>query len=281
MPTNKLPTLQDLIARSGVDPSFFGSTGTSAFGQQLGLKGKQLEGFNKFANIMKFDPNQIEDMLASIGKFGEQQTGFIQEQFGAGQEAAQSGYGRGVESLRSGAFGQMAGARQKTGGFAGSGAQQSSMGLLGQLGRRGMGDLQTGLSEKIQGLTGARQRGLAGLQEQMDARVGQTQGLLGDYISRLTQLGSQFLSYDPEGGDDDDTAFTGWSPPDNPYNGQTYTHGGQSYVWDSKLGDWMLQGDEGDKDYYDDEDDKWVTKDPYAEDRDKEKDPVDRIGRKG
>jgi hypothetical protein len=203
MPTNGVPTLQDLIAKSGVDPSFFGQFGATEFGGQLGLKGEQLSGFKKFANIMKFDPKRIEDLLSSIGEFGEQQTGFIQEQFGAGQKSAQSGYGRGVESLRSGAIGQMAGARQQTGGFAGSGAQQRSMSLLGQAGRRGMGGLQSGLSEQLERLTGARKRGLAGLQEQMESRIGQTQGLLGDYISRLTQLGSQFLSYDPGGGGGD------------------------------------------------------------------------------
>jgi len=202
MPTNGVPTLQDLIAKSGVDPSFFGQFGATEFGGQLGLKGEQLSGFKKFANIMKFDPKRIEDLLSSIGEFGEQRTGFIQEQFGTGQKAAQSGYGRGIESLRSGAIGQMAGARQQTGGFAGSGAQQRSMSLLGQAGRRGMGGLQSGLSEQLERLTGARKRGLAGLQEQMESRIGQTQGLLGDYISRLTQLGQQFLSYDPGGGDD-------------------------------------------------------------------------------
>ena len=199
---NGVPTLQDLIAKSGVDPSFFGEFGASEFGGQLGLKGEQLSGFKKFANLMKFNPKQIEDLLSSIGEYGEEQTGFIQEQFGTGQRAAQTGYGRGVASLRSGAFGQMAGARQQTGGFAGSGAQQRSMSLLGQAGRRGMGGLQSGLSEQMERLTGARKRGLSGLQEQMESRIGQTQGLLGDYISRLTQLGSQFLSYDPGGGGD-------------------------------------------------------------------------------
>ena len=35
--------------------------------------------------------------------------------------------------------------------------------------------------------------------QQVDARTAQVQGLLGDYISRLTGLGSQFLSFDPGG----------------------------------------------------------------------------------
>ena len=201
---NGVPTLQELIQKSGLDPKFFGEFGATEFGGQLGLKGEQLSGFKKFANMMKFDPQKIQDMLGSIGEYGQEQTGFIEQQFGAGQKAAQSGYGRGVEALRTGAFGQMAGARQQTGGFAGSGAQQRSMSLLGQAGRRQMGGLQTGLSEQMQRLTGAKTRGLAGLQEQMESRIGQTQGLLGDYISRLTQLGQQFLSYDPSTGDSDD-----------------------------------------------------------------------------
>ena len=201
---NGVPTLQELIQQSGIDPSFFGEFGATEFGGQLGLKGEQLSGFKKFANMMKFDPQKIQDMLGSIGEYGQEQTGFIEQQFGAGQKAAQSGYGRGVEALRTGAFGQMAGARQQTGGFAGSGAQQRAMSLLGQAGRRQMGGLQTGLSEQLERLTGAKKRGLAGLQEQMESRIGQTQGLLGDYISRLTQLGQQFLSYDPSTGDSDD-----------------------------------------------------------------------------
>ena len=201
---NGVPTLQELIQQSGLDPSFFGEFGTTEFGGQLGLKGEQLSGFKKFANMMKFDPQKIQDMLGSIGEYGQEQTGFIEQQFGAGQKAAQSGYGRGVEALRTGARGQMAGARQQTGGFAGSGAQQRSMSLLGQAGRRQMGGLQTGLSEQLERLTGAKTRGLAGLQEQMESRIGQTQGLLGDYISRLTQLGQQFLSYDPSTGGGDD-----------------------------------------------------------------------------
>ena len=83
---NGVPTLQDLIARSGVDPSFFGEFGATEFGGQLGLKGEQLSGFKKFANLMKFNPKQIEDLLSSIGEYGEEQTGFIQEQFGTGLE---------------------------------------------------------------------------------------------------------------------------------------------------------------------------------------------------
>ena len=247
---NGVPTLQDLIAKSGVDPSFFGEFGATEFGGQLGLKGEQLSGFKKFANMMKFNPNQIEDLLSSIGKYGEEQTGFIQEQFGTGQRAAQTGYGRGVESLRSGAFGQMAGARQRTGGFAGSGAQQRSMSLLGQAGRRGMGGLQSGLSEQMERLTGARKRGLSGLQEQMESRIGQTQGLLGDYISRLTQLGSQFLSYDPGGGGDPSKDESKEDPPTEftsvptSYSGPMINVNGIMYRWNSDTKQYELaEGD--------------------------------------
>ena len=248
---NGVPTLQELIQQSGIDPSFFGEFGATEFGGQLGLKGEQLSGFKKFANMMKFDPQKIQDMLGSIGEYGQEQTGFIEQQFGAGQKAAQSGYGRGVEALRTGARGQMAGARQQTGGFAGSGAQQRSMSLLGQAGRRQLGGLQTGLSEQLERLTGAKTRGLAGLQEQMESRIGQTQGLLGDYISRLTQLGQQFLSYDPggTGGDPDDqqdkedppTEFT--QIPSN-YSGPMINVNGIMYKWnpDTKKYD-LAEGD--------------------------------------
>jgi hypothetical protein len=257
--TNNVPTLQELIARSGVDPSFYGAGGASAFGKQIGLKGKQLEGFNKFANIMKFDPSRIESLLSSIGDYGTQQRGFLQEQFDVGQESAQTGYSSGVGALRSGALGQMTGARQKTGGFAGSGAYERSFGLLRDETSRQYGGLQTNLADTMSRLTGAKQRGMAGLSERLDARVGQAQGLLGDYISRLTGLGSQYLALDP--GEGEDGTFSGWNPPSNPNSGQTYTHGGKNYVWDDKLGDWMLQGDEGQK-YYDQETGQWVTEDP-------------------
>ena len=246
---NGVPTLQDLIAKSGVDPSFFGEFGASEFGGQLGLKGEQLSGFKKFANMMKFDPQSIQDMLSSIGEYGEERTGFIEEQFGAGQKAAESGYGRGVAALRTGAFGQMAGARQQTGGFAGSGAQQRSMSLLGQAGRRQMGGLQTGLSEQMQRLTGAKTRGLAGLQEQMESRIGQTQGLLGDYISRLTQLGQQFLSYDPGTGSSDDQKDKEDVPEEftqipSAYSGNMINVNGIMYKWnpDTKKYD-LAEGD--------------------------------------
>lgn len=191
------PTLQDLIERSGIDPKFFEEGGASEFAQQLGLKGKGLEGFSRFADIMKFQPERIEKLLSSIGEFGKEQRGFIQEQFALGSEAARSGFGRGLESLRTSQLGQMAGARQQTGGFAGAGAQQRALGLLSQAGQRQLSGLETGLSEQLQRLSGARERGLSGVEQQVEARIGQTQGLLGDYISRLTQLGSQFLALDP------------------------------------------------------------------------------------
>ena len=192
-----ISTLQDLIAQSGVDPLYFDEGGSGAFASDIGLKGKGLEGFEKFADIMPFDRNKIQDLLSSLGEFQTQQRGFVQEQFDIGSKSAQSGFGRGLESLRSGMFGQFTGARQQTGGFAGSGAQQRTMGLIGQAGQRQFGGLKTGLSERLERLTGAKERGFAGVDEQVSAREGQIQGLLGDYISRLTGLGSQFLALDP------------------------------------------------------------------------------------
>ena len=56
-------TLQDLIKRMGVDPGFFGEGGSKLFGESIGLAGKGLEGFQKFADISKFDPAAIEEML--------------------------------------------------------------------------------------------------------------------------------------------------------------------------------------------------------------------------
>ena len=123
-----IPSLQELIERSGVDKSFFEEGGASAFAQQLGLKGKGLEGFSRFADIMKFQPEKIKELLSSIGEFGQEQRGFIQEQFGTG-----------LASLRSGLKSQLAGARQQTGGFAGFGAQQRSIGLLGESAQRQFG----------------------------------------------------------------------------------------------------------------------------------------------
>lgn len=195
-------TFQDLVKRMGESGRFFGADGVSLFAKEIGLEGKGLEGFMKFANIMPFDEDRIKEMLSSISKFGTERRGFIQKQFDVGAESARSGFGRGLESLRSTQLGQMMGARQQTGGFAGTGAQQRSLGILRQAGQRQLGGLQTGLSEQLARLTGARERGLAGVEEQVQSRIGQTQSLLGDYISRLTQFGSQFLSMDPTGDGD-------------------------------------------------------------------------------
>ena len=43
------------------------------------------------------------------------------------------------------------------------------------------------------------QQGMGAVGQQVDARTGQVQGLLGDYISTMTGLGSQFLAFDPTG----------------------------------------------------------------------------------
>lgn len=234
-----IPSLQELIERSGVDKSFFEEGGASAFAQQLGLKGKGLEGFSKFADIMKFQPEKIKELLSSIGEFGEQQRGFVQEQFDLGSEAARSGFGRGLESLRTGQLGQMAGARQQAGGFAGSGAQQRTLGLLRQAGQRQLSGLETGLSEQLQRLSGARERGLSGVEQQVEARIGQTQGLLGDYISRLTQLGGQFLALDPS----EEGTVDATNPIDagvgRGVEGQTWTSkAGDEWFWNSQTGTW-------------------------------------------
>ena len=45
--------------------------------------------------------------------------------------------------------------------------------------------------------------------QRVDSRTGAVQGLLGDYISRLTGLGSQFLSFDPN---EDNSGYDGYTP---------------------------------------------------------------------
>lgn len=213
-----IPSLQELIERSGVDKSFFEEGGASAFAQQLGLKGKGLEGFSRFADIMKFRPEKIKELLSSIGEFGQEQRGFIQEQFGTG-----------LSSLRSGLKSQLAGARQQTGGFAGFGAQQRSIGLLGESAQRQFG-----------GLKQARTRGLAGVQQQVEARIGQTQGLLGDYISRLTQLGSQFLALDPGDLGMKSEQIPNFTTVPSDYSGDMIMVGTKPYEWDSDTNQYVL-----------------------------------------
>jgi hypothetical protein len=173
---NSIPTLQDLIEQSGIDPAFFDKEGgIGSFADFIGLKGKGREGFQSIAGINPFNPKTIEDLLSSLGEFRGEQRGMVQDQFGSG-----------LSSLRSGLSSQLMGARQQTGGFAGSGAQQRGIGLIGEAAQRQLG-----------GLEQSRKRGFSGIEQQVESRVGQTQGLLGDYISRLTGLGSQFLAMDP------------------------------------------------------------------------------------
>ena len=171
-------TLQDLIERMGVAPGFFGEGGSKLFGESIGLAGKGLKGFQKFADISKFDPAAIEEMLKSIGQYGQKQTGYVQEQFGAGTQNLRDMLTGGMQKLREGSSvrGGQFGAMQRQSGQARQRAGQQ----FGQLGQR-------------------FSQGMDAVGQQVDARTAQVQGLLGDYISRLTGLGSQFLSFDPGG----------------------------------------------------------------------------------
>tara|TARA_R110002020_G_scaffold468594_1_gene693030 strand:+ start:28 stop:651 length:624 start_codon:yes stop_codon:yes gene_type:complete len=171
-------TLQQLIERMGVDPGFFKEGGSRLFGESIGLAGKGLEGFQKFADISKFDPEAIKEMLSGIGKFGETQRGYVQQQYGAGTQNLRDMLTGGMEKLREGSSvrGGQFGAMQRQLGQARQRAGQQ----FGQLGQR-------------------FSQGMDAVGQQVDARTAQVQGLLGDYISRLTGLGSQFLAFDPGG----------------------------------------------------------------------------------
>lgn len=184
-----MPTLQDLIKRMGVDPGFFGEGGSKLFGESIGLAGKGLEGFQKFADISKFDPAAIEEMLKSVGKFGETQRGYVQEKFGTGTQNLRDMLTSSMQQLREGssARGGQFGAMQKLMGQ----SRQKAGTAFGQLGQQ-------------------FQQGMDTVSRQVDARTGAVQGLLGDYISRLTGLGSQYLSFDP--GDTSQTGYEGYTP---------------------------------------------------------------------
>lgn len=171
-------TLKDLIERMGVDPGFFGEGGSKLFGESVGLAGKGLEGFQKMADISKFDPKAIEEMLKSIGEYGQKQTGYVKEQFGAGTQNLRDMLTSGMQKIREGTSvrGGRFGAGQRQEGQARQRAGQQ----FGQLGQR-------------------FSQGMDTVGQQVDARTGQVQGLLGDYISRMTGLGSQFLAFDPTG----------------------------------------------------------------------------------
>ena len=181
-------TLQDLIKRMGVDPGFFGEGGSKLFGESIGLAGKGLEGFQKFADISKFDPAAIEKMLESIGQYGQKQTGYVQEQFGAGTQNLRDMLTGGMQKLREGSSvrGGEFGAKEKQIGQARQRAGQQ----FGQLGQR-----------FSQGMDAVAQR--------VDSRTGAVQGLLGDYISRMTGLGSQFLAFDPN---ENNSGYDGYTP---------------------------------------------------------------------
>ena len=184
-----MPTLQDLIKRMGVDPGFFGEGGSKLFGESIGLAGKGLEGFQKFADISKFDPAAIEEMLKSIWQYGKKQTGYVQEQFGAGTQNLRDMLTGGMQKLREGSSvrGGEFGAMQRQAGQ----ARQKAGQQFEQLGQR-------------------FSKGIDAVGQQVDARTGQVQGLLGDYLSRMTGLGSQFLAFDPTGATS--TGYTGESP---------------------------------------------------------------------
>jgi|TARA_R100001463_G_scaffold20240_3_gene49367 hypothetical protein len=182
-------TLQDLIKRMGVDPGFFQEGGSKLFGQTIGLAGKGLEGFQKFADISKFDPAAIEEMLKSIGQYGQKQTGYVQEKFKSGQGTLRDMLTDSMRQLREGSSvrGGQFGAMQKAIGQ----SRQKAGTAFGQLGQQ-------------------FQQGMDTVGQQVDARTAQVQGLLGDYISRLTGLGSQYLSFDP--GTGSQTGYEGYTP---------------------------------------------------------------------
>ena len=207
-------TLKDLIERMGVDPGFFGEGGSKLFGESVGLAGKGLEGFQKMADISKFDPKAIEEMLKSIGEYGKTQTGYVQEQFGAGTQNLRDMLTSSMQKIREGssARGGRFGAMQKQLGQSSQAASQR----YGQLGQKFA-------------------QGIDAVGQQVDSRTGVVQGLLGDYISRMTGLGSQFLSLDPGSGsggslpsilDDDPSKGGGLQANQNQWTGLIPATGG-------------------------------------------------------
>jgi len=182
-------TLKDLIERMGVDPGFFGEGGSKLFGESIGLAGKGLEGFQKFADISKFDPAAIEEMLKSIGEYGKTQRGYVQEQFGSGTQNLRDMLTSGMQKIREGS--SVRGGR--------FGSMQKQIGQTSQRAGQQFGQLGQRFSQ-----------GMDAVAQRVDSRTGAVQGLLGDYISRLTGLGSQFLSFDP--GSDSQTGYEGYTP---------------------------------------------------------------------
>ncbi len=201
---NKSPTIgeQKLAqwlkdAGLGQYTDFFGGD-ISKIADKLGLSGKQAEMFAKF--IRPFQRERFDKLIGSIEPYRQEQEKFLGRQYDIGQEAARSGLSQSLSGLRQNL--QLGGmqAAERSGGFAGAGAQQSALQLARDVAGQRYGGLTGQYQTRLSDLGLTQERGLSALDEKIEGRKGQVYGLLGDYMDRVLTLGQQFLQYDPAGG---------------------------------------------------------------------------------
>jgi len=211
---------------------------------KLGFKGQaQKDQFQQF--FQAFDPQKfLKAQSEASGRLGEQRSMLgtkltenlknLGTQFQTGARGIQE---KGIQATRG--IQQMMG-KSGFGGFGAAGRERSRMRKQGE-------ETFSDLLDKISFRKGAYQRqhseGLLSAEKDYGSARGVIFAGLQDYINRLMGRAENIYGLDPG---EEDPSFSGWNPPSNPGSGQTYTHGGQTYVWNDTLGEWMLQGGAGD-----------------------------------
>ena len=151
------------------------------------------------------------------------------------EEEMRTQFTQGAASAYQGSIGQLAGVtsrvrgQQAKAGFAGAGAGAAETPQAGGQLRKGYGEaFQGALLELVGGIRGQR----TGYQEQLasllEAYGAQAPSGLQVFETDYSDTGDTGGGYDPPSGAEGDPD---WSPPESPYDGESYEYQGSTYYW--------------------------------------------------
>ena len=164
-------------------------------------------------------------------KYGE----LIPEYDPFAEEEMRTQFTQGAASAYQGSIGQLAGVtsrvrgQQAKAGFAGAGAGAAETQQAGGQLRKGYGEaFQGALLDLVGGIRGQR----TGYQEQLasllEAYGAQAPSGLQVFETDYSDTGDTGGGYDPPSGAEGDPD---WSPPESPYDGESYEYQGSTYYW--------------------------------------------------